>query len=182
MHPMYDLTAMTGKEAAEQRTVVIGTVELNWRLWIIFIAATPVALFVGAISWVFIGTLAIFSIPITLGLAAWLFYARSADGLRLRTYRSLWDRRANQVVGKFILCGQVVETSLSQFHRGVGYTAPVAGGPAGEMMTFLPLPDDDDGGSASWEPEPEVAAPVFDAFADSGISGEHREAIREAAV
>lgn len=180
MLPMYDLTAMTGKEAAEQRTVVIGIVELNWRLWIIFIASLPLSLIVGAIAWVFIGSLAIFTVPIVMGVSAWLFYMRSGDGMKLRNYQTLWDRKSSQAVGKFIMCGEFVETSLSQFRRGMSYCVAVEGGPVGPMPVF-----DDDPDDPTYHPEAavvETARPdVFDAFADSGVDEVRRDAIRAGA-
>ena len=117
MHPLYALTPMTGREAAEQRTVVIGTVEMNWRLWVILIAASPFALFATMIVWTVLGQYALVMLPTVLIAAAWLFYRRSTSGLRLRTYQTILDKRRAQSGDQFFLCGQPIDTSDAQFGR-----------------------------------------------------------------
>lgn len=136
MHPLYMLTPMTGREAAEQRTVIIGTVELNWRLWIILIAASPVALFVTLVFWPFFGQLALIMLPIVLIAAAVLFYQRSTSGLRLRRYQALMDKKKARSGTQLFLCGVPIDTSEAQFRRVMPAAAPY--GRADELAAAKP--------------------------------------------
>lgn len=135
MHPLHSLTPLTGREAAEKRTVVIGTVELNARLAMILGVATPIGFLAAAISWPFLSQYAVFVFPITLFAAAFLFYRRTSDGMNLHTYQALLDKKRSSDVGKVYLCGHEVDVnsiSLSHLRHNTapyridtGQTAPV---------------------------------------------------------
>lgn len=135
MHPLHSLTPLTGREAAEKRTVVIGTVELNARLAMILGCATPIGFLAAAISWPFLSQYAVFVFPITLFAAAFLFYRRTSDGMNLHTYQALLDKKRSSDVGKVYLCGHEVDVNAinlshlrhntAPYHIDTGQTAPV---------------------------------------------------------
>lgn len=124
MHPLHSLTPLTGREAAEKRTVVVGTVELNWRLFMVLASAAPVALLVAAITWPFLGQYAIFVFPIILAGASFLFYRRSNNGMGLHTYQALLDKKRSSDVGKVYLCGYEVDVSATNLLFVRHNTAP----------------------------------------------------------
>lgn len=111
MGPLFTLTDMTGREAAEQRSVVIGTVELNWRLWLILIAGALPSLLAVGVAWPLFGQFALIAAPIVEGIAIWLFYRRAADGMQLRTYQSIYDKRRALRADTWYLCGSVLNPS-----------------------------------------------------------------------
>lgn len=111
MAVMYDLTPMTGREAQSQRTVVIQTFEVNYRAVMVvavsFIPAVTMAvLFYPVLGQ---GSLAVFFLVIALALV--LFQVRSSRGLRLYTWRRMWDaQRASY--DKVWLCGRELDLSM----------------------------------------------------------------------
>jgi hypothetical protein len=135
VHPLHSLTPLTGREAAEKRTVVIGTVELNARLAMILGIATPIGFLAAAISWPFLSQYAVFVFPITLFAAAFLFYRRTSDGMNLHTYQALLDKKRSSDVGKVYLCGHEVDVNsinlshlrhnTAPYRIDTGQTAPI---------------------------------------------------------
>lgn len=124
MSSMYTLTAMTGREASATRSTVVLSFELNWRVLMVLLCCSPVALFVTIVGYVMIGQVALFLLPAVEALGVFLFHRRSTQGLRLRTYQSLMDKgRSN--VGSFMLCGEKLEIDDSDFrtlrHNTVAY-------------------------------------------------------------
>ena len=114
MNNLYILTPMTGKEASESRTIVIGTVELNYRVWIIIMMATVPSLFVTMIVWVFLGSYAILTPPVVMAAAVFMFHRRTADGMKLRTYQSMWDKKKS-ALNQFFICGEPIEMNNSDY-------------------------------------------------------------------
>jgi hypothetical protein len=129
MSSMYTLTAMTGKEASASRTVVIGTIEFNYRVWMILVFTTPVALIITAILWVGFGQYAIFSVPVCYIAALFLIHRRQSSGLKLRTYQAIWDKR-KAATDQFFLCGQPIKIGQSDYRNikpnSVAYVPPAA--------------------------------------------------------
>lgn len=139
MSSMYSLTRMTGREASAQRTVVIGTVELNWQVWIILLVAFLPAVLLTAVLWPFLGQLAIVTIPVIEGVAVFLIHRRSSKGLRLRTYRAMWDRKKASL-DTFMLCGQKIETLPSDLRILSTNTVAYSAGPhANEEHSYVEL-------------------------------------------
>lgn len=129
MSMMYSLTAMTGREASANRTVVIGTVEFNWRVWMILLFTAPVALVATVFAWAFVGQVAIAVFPLVEIAAVFLIHRRQSSGLRLRTYqavldqkRGLWDKAA--AVDTFLLCMKKIEVGESDYRYLMSNTAP----------------------------------------------------------
>lgn len=120
---MYSLTAMTGKEASASRTVVIGTVEFNWRVWMILLWTAPLGVIFAAIMWAVIGQLAIFTIPAVSLAALYLIHYRQKDGLRLATYQALWDKKKANT-NQFFLCGVPIDVAYDDLRHVMSNVAP----------------------------------------------------------
>lgn len=125
MHPLHVLTPLTGREASEQRTVVIGTIELNWRLFVVLVASSPVGVLLAAMLWPFLREYTLLVPPVVMGGAALLFYRRSSkSAMGLRTYQVLLDKRRADDVGKVYLCGYEVDLSMDTIVNLKHNTAP----------------------------------------------------------
>ncbi|GAB2733284.1 hypothetical protein [Nocardioides pakistanensis] len=124
MHSLYTLTPLTGREASANRTVVIGTVEFNWRVWMILVWTAPVALLATVTAWPLIGQYAIIMLPLVEGAALWLIHRRTSTGLRLRTYQAINDKRRSNL-NQFFLCGHKIDLSEDGFRVLMRNTAPV---------------------------------------------------------
>lgn len=158
MSSMYTLTAMTGREASASRTVVIGTVEFNWRVWMILVWTSPLAVIVTIILWAFIGQLALVGLPLVEGGALWLIHRRTRHGLRLRTYQAMWDKR-KATLNQFFLCGQPIEINQSDYRKVMDNVAPYVAAPTPPGTAYVdPLPPYV--AVVLADPEPTVAIPV----------------------
>lgn len=115
MNNVYTLTPMTGREASAARTVVIGTVEINFRVWMILLWSSPIGLLLTLILWPFLAELALVAFPLVSATAVFLVHRRSTTGMRLRTYQSIWDKRKAQL-DTFYLCGEPIEVTSDDFH------------------------------------------------------------------
>lgn len=120
---MFSLTELTGREASAHRTVVIGTVEMNWRVWMVLLWTLPLALMVTAVLFVFAGSAALLAIPLVEGGAIYLIHRRTRSGLKLRTYQAIWDRKRS-TVDAFFICGQPIDLSQDRFVSLIGSTVP----------------------------------------------------------
>lgn len=119
----YLLTSMTGKEAGTDRTTVIGTVEMKMRtFWIGVIALVPGAILAG-IFFPLLNAWSLLFIAAVEGAAFWLIEKRAKDGLKLRTYQAMFDKKRSDV-GTFYLCGTPIDVSGTQFELIRTSTAP----------------------------------------------------------
>lgn len=108
---LYSLTDLSGRRSSAGRTAVVATIELPRRLWLIIgISAVP-GLMLGLIFSAIFGTYGIAALPATVGIAVWLFYTNSSEGLGLPTWRTLLDKRLavrgnkGPKLGEFAICG-----------------------------------------------------------------------------
>ena len=89
INSLYLLTPMTGRTSGDDRTTVIGTVEMKWRtFWIVVFALIPGAILTG-VFFPMINTWALLWMPIVVGAAFLLIERRSKEGLQLRTYQAM---------------------------------------------------------------------------------------------
>lgn len=108
------LTDYTGRTSNQDRTTVIGTVEMRYRtFWVAGIAILP-AFLIMIITLPFFGVWSTLAIPGTIGLALLLIERRSKDGLRLRTYQTIRDRNRSSL-NEFRLCGEPITVLGSDF-------------------------------------------------------------------
>lgn len=143
MPTMYTLTAMTGKEASANRTVVIGTIEFNWRVWMILVWAAPVALLATIVAWPFLGQVSLIMFPLVEGAAIFLIHRRSSQGLKLRTYQALWDKKRSDL-NSFILCAQKIKVSSTDYRvlmqNAVAYVPPTPAPPDALVDALMARP------------------------------------------
>lgn len=111
---MFSLTAMTGRERSKDRTTVIGTVEMRWRVWIILIMASPVAIFVTLPLLPIFGITSLVMIPIVLASAVFLIDRRTKSGMKVQTYRAILDKK-QATLNQFFLGGQPLDMNLAQY-------------------------------------------------------------------
>lgn len=117
---MFSLTDLTGRNRDVNRTTVIGTVEMKWRVWIILLIGFPFAILVTLFAMPFLGITALIFLPIVEGGAVFLIHRRTKSGLKLRTYESLLDKQRS-VINQYFLGGQPIDMSPAQF--AVVYTS-----------------------------------------------------------
>lgn len=156
MSTMYTLTAMTGREAAATRTVIIGSIEFNWRVWMILLWTTPIAVLAAAVTWPLLGQIAVFMIPLVEGLALFMIHRRSPHGLRLRTYQALWDKKRASL-NTFLLCGHRIDIGSTDYRLLQHNTAPYQ--PVAQPATGIANEPTSDAPVAT------AAAPVADSLA-----------------
>ncbi|MET4144035.1 hypothetical protein [Arthrobacter sp. UYCo732] len=124
INSLYLLTPMTGRTSGADRTTVIGTVEMKWRtFWIAVFAMVPAGVLT-AIFFPMLGSYAMLWIPIVQAAAFVLIERRSKDGLQLRTYQAMFDKKRS-AVNTFYLCGQPVDVSGETFGTIRQITVPV---------------------------------------------------------
>lgn len=124
INSLYLLTDMTGRASGSERTMIVATLEMKMRtFWIALAAAVP-GLILTALFYPMVGLFAMAWLALTEAAAFFLIERRTADGLRLRTYQTLLDKkRSNQ--GTFYLCGQPIDVGGSEFGTIQQITAPV---------------------------------------------------------
>lgn len=105
---------MTGRTSGAERTTVIGTVEMKWRtFWIAVFAMVPGGILTG-VFFPMLNTWALLWIPAVEAAAFLLIERRSKEGLQLRTYQAMFDKKRSNV-NTFYLCGQPVDVNGEKF-------------------------------------------------------------------
>ena len=131
---VYDLTQMT-KHADKDRSLVIGTIEMSKRMWVIVVLGLVAGIFGTAILAPFLGVNSVFVIPLFI-LAAWfLFEARSSRGMKLRNWETLLDKQKNRN-GRFFVCGHEVHVGKSNIVILRSLTTPVTRDGVGDDSIF----------------------------------------------
>lgn len=124
INSLYLLTPMTGRTSGADRTTVIGTVEMKWRtFWIAVLAMVPAGILT-ALFFPMLQSWALLWIPLIEGGAFLLIERRSNEGLKLRTYQALFDKKRSNV-NTFYLCNQPVDVSGETFGTIRQITVPV---------------------------------------------------------
>lgn len=120
----YDLTPLTGRRAAADRTVVIMSYDVSYLLARVVLLSLIPAMLAGAVFYPFLHSYAVFVVLLVETALTVVFYARSSTGLQLRVWRRLWNKsRAN--LGKVFLRNVPVDT----------------GAPAVVMLTQASMPN-----------------------------------------
>lgn len=124
INSLYLLTGMTGRTSGSERTMIVATVEMKFRsFWIALIALVPGGI-LAASFYPLIDSWALLWIALTEGAAFFLIERRSADGLRLRTYQGMLDKKRSSL-NVFYLCGQPIEVEGTPYGTIQQITAPV---------------------------------------------------------
>lgn len=121
---LYSLTPMTGRTSGSERTTVIGTVEMKWRtFWLTVLSLIPGGILT-ACFFPLLDVWAFLWLPIVTGGAFFMIERRSREGLGLRTYQGLLDRKKSSV-NQFFLCGQPIEVGAAEYGTIRQITVPV---------------------------------------------------------
>lgn len=142
MHHLHTLTALTGRDAGANRTVIVNGFEARRQTVIVAAIGALPALLAAAVLWTLVGQFAVLAIPAVEGVTFWLLAARSRRGLQQRTYEALLDRRRSDV-GRFTLCGRTIDPELNELGTLVAASVPnpsLTTGPAGASLPVTPTP------------------------------------------
>src|SRR5690606_3943486 len=108
----YNLTEMVGRRSDQDRTMIVATVEVRRTyFWISLIAAAPALLIALILSPIF----GVYSVLVVIGVIAgaiFLFGTNTRDGLKVKQWEALNDRR-HAGTGKVFLCQQEVDPLAS---------------------------------------------------------------------
>lgn len=108
---VYDLTPMTRK-ADQGRRFVIGGFDIQKRTMLIGgLALVPGLVLTGSLFPV-VGAYSLIAIPIFLALAFWLIEGRSSQGMKLRNWHTMLDKRRSRN-GQFFICGHPIDVTYS---------------------------------------------------------------------
>lgn len=130
INSLYSLTPMTGRTAGNDRTTVIGTVEMKWRtFWIAVFALIPGGLLTG-MFFILIREWAFLWIPIVELAAFYLIEGRTSDGLNVRNIQAIADKK-NAKINTFYLCGRPIDIHDDSYGIVRQITMPVQPAAAG---------------------------------------------------
>lgn len=124
INSLYLLTDMTGRASGSERTMIVATLEMKMRTFWIGLAAAVPGLILTALFYPLVGIWALTWLVLTEAAAFFLIEKRTADGLRLRTYQTLLDKKRSNK-DTFYLCGQPVDVGSTEFGKIQQITAPV---------------------------------------------------------
>jgi hypothetical protein len=118
------MTGMTGRTSGSERTMIVATVEMKFRsFWIALIALVPGGILM-AMFFPLINTWSVLWVVAVEIAAFFLIERRTAEGLRLRTYQAIVDKKKSNL-NVFYLCGQPIEVEGTQYGTIQQITAPV---------------------------------------------------------
>lgn len=153
LNNLHTLTALTGRDAGANRTVIIQGFEARRRTVVVAAIGALPALLVTVVLWGVIGSYAALALPAVEALTFWLLEVRSRTGMQRRTYEALLDRKRSDA-GQFTLCGLVIDPDLHELGTVMASTVPVqpsTSNPAPALVSPLaapglaaPAPDRDD--------------------------------------
>lgn len=121
---IFCLTPLT--RSAGERRVLISGFDVKWRTFVIAALAAIPALIITVIAWLFVGQLAVVAIPLVEAAAFWLLESRQRNGLHLRQYQAMLDRR-KATTGRFYCCGVQIDPARSVFGMIMANSVPVPG-------------------------------------------------------
>lgn len=123
----YNLTELVGKKSDQGRTMIVATFEVQKRYLAIFLAAFIPALLVGLVAGKLIGVYGVLVFAAVEGAAFYLVEGRTREGLQVRTYEWLNDKR-NADTGRVFMCQREVDPAALEFFQVRGGTVPMSGG------------------------------------------------------
>lgn len=82
--------------------------DISWRFLVVIVPASIPGLGLMAILWPWLHFYAFVPSVAVVGGIYWAVESRTRGGLRVRKYRSWWDKRT-EPTGKLVLCGQVIQ-------------------------------------------------------------------------
>lgn len=136
---VYILTSLTGRKRNAGRTVIVQGFEFNRRTLLVTSVAVGLSLLPAIIASLYFGPAAIIAVPgVTVAAAFILVEQRSRNGLQLRLYQALSDKRKADT-SQFFICWKPVDAELG-YATIVKSSTPVS----------TPTPDPADKVSTTW--------------------------------
>ncbi len=120
---IFNLTPLT-RQANDQRRFVVKGFDIPRRGLLIFLAAFLPALFAAMFAAILFGVYAIAVFAAVEGLAFWLIEGHSRQGMQLRNWQSIRDRK-NARDGQVFVCGHPVDVLDAEIKYVRQRTAPV---------------------------------------------------------
>ena len=139
MDNLHTLTALTGRDAGANRTIIIKGFEARRRTVVVLAIGAVPALFTAVILWSFIGQYAILALPAVEGATYFLIETRSRTGMQRRTYETLLDRKRSDA-GQFTMCGRVINPDLHELGTVVKASVPSPWSTGADRAAPLPVP------------------------------------------
>lgn len=125
-YSMFMLTPMTGKAAAESRTVIISGFEIGFKTFVLCCIGALPGLALAIVTYPLLGSGSILMIPVGILAILYLFQSRSRDGLKLRTWQTMVDKR-KAAINQFFICGEAVDLDADGAFVVVANTVDAAG-------------------------------------------------------
>lgn len=116
MPVVYSLTELTGRRRNENRRMVVMTVEIKRRTFLVSLLAVLASVPVAGIIAIFAGVWAIVVPAIAVGVALWLWDSRQRKGLKLLNYQRILDQRRARN-GVLYAAGQVIPKATVVMHQ-----------------------------------------------------------------
>lgn len=162
MNNLHTLTALTGRDANQHRTVVIQGFEASRTTFIIVGVLSVPTLLLTAVAWSIIDYYAVLVGAAAAGGGWWLLATQSRRGLQRRTFETLLDKKRSDA-GQFYMCGRVIDPEMNELGTVVASTVPRPG-PFGTTGLAVTDPQPVTGAVAAGPVPPTgAAAPRFDA-------------------
>ena len=124
MNNLHTLTSLTGRNAGENRTIVVQGFEARRRTVIVALIGVVPALLVTILAWTIFGQRWVVAFPIVELAVFWLVERRARDGLQRRNFETLMDRKRSDA-GRFYMCGRVIDPDLHELGTVVASSVPV---------------------------------------------------------
>lgn len=157
MHNLHTLTALTGRDAHQHRTVIIQGFEASRTTFIIVGVLSVPTLLVTAVAWNLIGYYAVSVGAVAFGAGWWLLATRSRRGLQRRTFETLLDRRRSDA-GQFYMCGRVIDPDQFELGMVLASTVPVDTTPSETTGLAAAAPQPVTGATAAGPVHPATSA------------------------
>lgn len=116
MPHVYSLTPLTGRRRNSDRRMVVATVEVRQRPFIISIISAVASAPVTGIMAIFVGVWCLIVPPLFIVAGIWLWDARQRRGLHLLNYQAILDRR-RATTGVLYAAGRPIHTPQLVIHH-----------------------------------------------------------------
>lgn len=161
MHNLHTLTALTGRNASANRTMIVGGTEFRRQHVVIAVIGALPAIVTTVVLWSVIGQYAVLALFAVEGLTFWLLGARSRHGLQQRTFEALLDKKRSDA-GKFSMCGKPIDPELNEIGTLISASVPnpfLSTGPAAGASQ--PVTPPLAAGPASGSADPSIELDMF---------------------
>jgi len=115
MSHTYNLTDITGRKAADRRTITFATIDWQRRTLMVLAWSLLPGAVVVAVLWPLMQEVALLFAAATVGVLMWLFLSKTRDAREVSKYRDMRDRLdSKKDVGRFYLAGREVDPMVNE--------------------------------------------------------------------